>query len=458
MSPTKYKMTSVSELRKKFEQINQEESRDKPLKQLPSSINSTSLKKRPPEISKKPRHLSVISNADSDQNSSNNSNSHSRSQSENVISEILSTEVSYLAALKALVDIYKPVPVKLSILFSCISDLILLSSDLVEKFQLSHTNTQHILIENSNDILLKYTAFFKSLDSYATLEKNEETINWLNKCNAKLKDLNVGAWDLDSVIVKPVQRLLKYPLFLKEMLKSVDESDPQFISIKIAHEKFTQLAETINTNKKQYEVISKYQKPSKHNITHGITKKIQRGNQALKNITGISTSTVDVKFDSVISRFESLLDNLEFMQKDLTKMETDFQTYVDSFDDFFTSTLEAIDDTTSNRILLKKLKIPKLSKIDTDISIIIQEFEKPLKLIKKRNEKILDFDRKKLLIEDKEPVDKETAESADEFIAMNNQLITELALFCDNVDICVLILERDIFHCLNVFVEQITYL
>lgn len=58
-----------------------------------------------------------------------------------------------------------------------------------------------------------------------------------------------GAWDLNSFVIKPVQRLLKYPLLLKELIKATPKDHHDRVSDVVALEKIEEIAEKMNEQK-----------------------------------------------------------------------------------------------------------------------------------------------------------------------------------------------------------------
>lgn len=68
---------------------------------------------------------------------------------------------------------------------------------------------------------------------------------WLLECNELCKPVT-AAWSLDSLLIKPVQRLLKYPLLLSSILKNTPESHSDYLSLKHALREIESCAQGIN--------------------------------------------------------------------------------------------------------------------------------------------------------------------------------------------------------------------
>lgn len=72
---------------------------------------------------------------------------------------------------------------------------------------------------------------------------------WLSACFDQSKPLT-SAWTLDALLIKPVQRLLKYPLLLSGLVKCTLETHPDYAPLKRALDIAKQTAEQINENTK----------------------------------------------------------------------------------------------------------------------------------------------------------------------------------------------------------------
>ena len=97
------------------------------------------------------------------------------------------------------------------------------------------------------------------------LEKNEAVKAWLEvprvlpdliqECKRRSQD-RTKAWDIHSLLIKPVQRVLKYPLLLQglsflvlsetELLHVTSSSHSDFGSLELASKEITKVAERIN--------------------------------------------------------------------------------------------------------------------------------------------------------------------------------------------------------------------
>lgn len=64
------------------------------------------------------------------------------------------------------------------------------------------------------------------------------------------------AWDLASLLIKPVQRMLKYPLLLQQILAATPESHPDHENLVLAVEEVQRVADSINELNRRKEIIA----------------------------------------------------------------------------------------------------------------------------------------------------------------------------------------------------------
>uniref|UniRef100_A0A914W7R1 Uncharacterized protein n=1 Tax=Plectus sambesii TaxID=2011161 RepID=A0A914W7R1_9BILA len=80
-------------------------------------------------------------------------------------------------------------------------------------------------------------------------EKNEKLQAFLAKCNVDEQH----ACTFESYLIKPVQRVLRYPLFLQQMKTHTCEGTPEHVQVSQALTKMEQVAEYINEMQRVYE-------------------------------------------------------------------------------------------------------------------------------------------------------------------------------------------------------------
>jgi len=78
--------------------------------------------------------------------------------------------------------------------------------------------------------------------------------NWPQECKRRSVE-KTKAWDIHSLLIKPVQRVLKYPLLLQELLHVTPNSYDDFTALELATKEITKVAERINESKRRYFLV-----------------------------------------------------------------------------------------------------------------------------------------------------------------------------------------------------------
>ena len=106
---------------------------------------------------------------------------------------------------------------------------------------------------------------------------------------------DIACFNLESILIKPVQRILKYPLILNELLKNTDDDHCDKSQLREAVTLMSDIAAFINETKRKKDIVEKYKagednslsrKISKFNM-HSIGKKSSRMSQKLLTTLGI---------------------------------------------------------------------------------------------------------------------------------------------------------------------------
>jgi RhoGEF domain/PH domain len=74
-----------------------------------------------------------------------------------------------------------------------------------------------------------------------------------NICEDASKQPECRALDLSSFLIKPVQRLCKYPLLFRELLKETPEDHTDYANLVYCHEQLSQVADFVNERKRAAE-------------------------------------------------------------------------------------------------------------------------------------------------------------------------------------------------------------
>ncbi|KAL0088297.1 hypothetical protein F4703DRAFT_1845404 [Phycomyces blakesleeanus] len=283
------------------------------------------------------------------------------------------------------------------------------------------------------------------------LETKPEIQAFFARCREQLEGKTMS-WDLGSLLIKPVQRVLKYPLLLKELMILTPQNDPEYEDLAIATKGIQEVADHINEIKRRKDIVEKIvgdKKKTDISVVHGFNKKITRNAQKLKQVAGFSAEpTQDAFFDSLHMKFEH--------QQEVTRqLARDVQSWVrqvkDHFDhlQIFSASMENLyiswggvrvrsvecikrfHSLVSNfsMVMSRDLDVMVRGHVYVVVDDFLKAFENPAQVINKRAQKLLDYDRARDIKSRGDTVDKTLQESADAYVSINAQLVEELPEF-----------------------------
>ncbi|XP_054550566.1 rho guanine nucleotide exchange factor 38 isoform X2 [Talpa occidentalis] len=284
------------------------------------------------------------------------------------------------------------------------------------------------------------------LESY---EKEEELKQHLSHCIQSLKKIYMqegkpNLLDMGSLMIKPIQRVMKYPLLLCELRNTTPASHPDFSALEDAFAAVRDINVNINELKRRKDLVLKYKKNdedeslkdklSKLNI-HSISKKSKRVTNHLKILTRGESQVKDSTFNREEKLFRSLEKTVRHCVKSTSfclqhiqeAMPLALQSAVGlheisySEDEEERSCPEAprsapnpCDDFAAH---LQRLVL-------TPLSALLSLFPGPQKLIQKRYDKLLDYNS---YLQRAAGAESDLAKK--EYEALNAQLVEELQLF-----------------------------
>ncbi|XP_028312137.1 rho guanine nucleotide exchange factor 38 [Gouania willdenowi] len=262
-----------------------------------------------------------------------------------VIQELMCTERDYLTNLELCIrEVVQPLRniqvIDVDRLFTNIETVCEVSAALLQRLQKAMTDPdpEAVVI---GDVFIQAKAALEDvykiycyhhddaimlLESY---EKDEEIKDHFTKCVLELKNIYAkegkpNLLDMGSLLIKPVQRIMKYPLLVGELWHATPEDHPDHRPLQEAFTTTKIINVTINEFKRRKDIVLKYRrledegtlkgKLHKFNI-HSIRKKGDRFAGYLKILTGVEPQVRDELFD----REEKLFRNLEKAVRQLVK-------------------------------------------------------------------------------------------------------------------------------------------
>ncbi|XP_068869386.1 rho guanine nucleotide exchange factor 38 isoform X1 [Aphelocoma coerulescens] len=306
------------------------------------------------------------------------------------------------------------------------------------------------------------------LESY---EKDEELKQHLRDCVQSLKkryeeEGKPNLIDLGSLLIKPVQRLMKYPLLLHELLNSTPASHPDHKALQDALFVMKNINVNINELKRRKDLVLKYRKNdddetlkekfSRLNI-HSISKKSKRVTSHLKILTRGEPQVKDQTFNKEEKLFQSLEKTVKSCVKNISFCSQHLQDSIHLAAQNITGLQEILQDKDDSDCLEKRTDSANLcedfmAQLDklvlTPLSALQALFAGPQKLIQKRYDKLLDYNSY---------LQRSAGEELDlakkDYEALNAQLVEELQVFNRAAKKIVL----NCLHCFITLLGNITF-
>uniref|UniRef100_A0A8C5XXZ2 Dynamin-binding protein n=1 Tax=Microcebus murinus TaxID=30608 RepID=A0A8C5XXZ2_MICMU len=228
-----------------------------------------------------------------------------------VVEELLQTERDYIRDLDMCIErIMVPLQqaqlpnIDFEGLFGNMQMVIKVSKQLLAALEVSDA-VGPVFLDHRDELEGTYKVYCQNHDEAISLleiyEKDEKIQKHLQDSLADLKSL-YNEWgctnyiNLGSFLIKPVQRVMRYPLLLMELLNSTPESHPDKVPLTNAVLAVKEINVNINEYKRRKDLVLKYRKGdedslmekiSKLNI-HSIIKKSNRVSSHLKHLTGFA--------------------------------------------------------------------------------------------------------------------------------------------------------------------------
>uniref|UniRef100_A0A8C0BXC1 Rho guanine nucleotide exchange factor 38 n=1 Tax=Buteo japonicus TaxID=224669 RepID=A0A8C0BXC1_9AVES len=249
--------------------------------------------------------------------------------------------------------------------------------------------------------------------------------------------------DMGSLMIKPVQRVMKYPLLLCELLNSTPASHPDHKALQDALFAMKNINVNINELKRRKDLVLKYkrndddetlkEKFSRLNI-HSISKKSKRVTSHLKILTGGEPQVKDQTFNKEEKLFRSLEKTVKLCVKNISLSSQHLQDSIHLATQNIIGLQEILQDKDDgvNNCLKKQNNTANLCEdlvslcnlVLAPLSALQALFSGPQKLIQKRYDKLLDYNSY---------LQKSTGEELDlakkDYEALNAQLVEELQVF-----------------------------
>nr|XP_039264334.1 dynamin-binding protein-like isoform X2 [Styela clava] len=311
-------------------------------------------------------------------------------------------------------------------------------------------------IPNMKDVYMPYCRNHD--DSIAMVEKLENDAEFMQAVGYCLETVKnkVNVFDLGSFLIKPVQRFLKYPLLISELIKLTDPPSPNdndssdYDNLIKAGKMMQSVANDINEDKRTKDLVRKYKNAANEGLSEklgkismkSLKKKSTRLSRKLGQATGITTlETRDAQFEEVEKKFK--------MMERMTKMFlANVTSYCDKCRDVLCTELVVakaivdmvVDPESSHPVVQYQKTAIQMSgplyrqfhdqvqlQVLSPIASLITSFKAPQTIITKRSDKLIDYEQ---LLKNSDSKEKTQAAKHD-YEALNKSLLDELPKLCE---------------------------
>ncbi|KAK9338523.1 hypothetical protein V1521DRAFT_201824 [Lipomyces starkeyi] len=289
---------------------------------------------------------------------------------------------------------------------------------------------------------------------------------WLDACHqASLS--RTKAWNLESLLIKPVQRLMKYPLLVKSLAECTPISHPDKDSLGKAAIDIQGVADRTNEEKRRKDFAAAPGPADTTELRKGVTKGLVRSTERLRQTVGISErhEVIDRSYDILVDRYrrrhmelrivvESFNSTFQVSASTIGKLST----LACSFDEWAKLPVAKISASSSGsgrvpypdiesqwrsfrRAImdvhdhdLSLFRSAFVSHVISPLEHMLDLFDRPLKAMAKRDRKVPDYRRYLGLRERGVTPDKTVVALAESYLALNGSLVKEIPKFLNFVD------------------------
>jgi hypothetical protein len=397
-----------------------------------------------------------------------------RETRENVVLELITTETDYCSCLQLCIDTFYTshrtashllLPDEMEMLFSKLNDVIYISQKLTKRLEadvkLKPFSDQIVglcFIDLKDEIQKIYAIYCRNHDNVISIlekyESNEEVMDYINERLTVMRRQST-VFDLGSVLIKPVQRILKYPLLLSELVKVTEDDHVDKPHLLTAVAAMTDVAATINEYKRRKDLVLKYKKDAKLTdrisrlSVHSTKKKLKRISQMMAGV-----QTVDENFVMEEQKFKCLDAVVRIMARDVSQFLEQLEESVSSCEqisidvhDFYDEESSQVGDlcvaySNITASLFTKFKADVERYVVPPLNSLLLMFQGPMNVIRKRYDKLLDYENASKRLELGNTTNEELVKCKADYEAINAQLLEDLPrLFLLSIDI-----STDVLH------------
>ncbi|KAK8083727.1 RhoGEF domain-containing protein [Apiospora saccharicola] len=309
------------------------------------------------------------------------------------------------------------------------------------------TSLGPIFSRNMEKMKTAHESFLKNSDHAAKrlieIQEDPTVKVWLNECNEVARDLT-KAWNLDSLLIKPMQRITKYPNLLIQLLHETPPDHPDRPALEAAKASLEDAIEEINKTKKNFELVGQIvgRKRKESDVRAGFAKafgkrvdKLQATNRSPEDPDYLK---LHEKFGDDYLRLQVVLRDVEFYTRQTATYVHEFLQYLSSMELVMRlqpSPHPEIESkwvrfNVSMRDIEKVALEQHLSQVRKQViepfELVIKAYGNPSLAMKKRAKRRLDYEKSEQLKKAGKKLDKQLSDCVEQYEALNEALKKEL--------------------------------
>ncbi|KAK9770636.1 hypothetical protein SCAR479_12712 [Seiridium cardinale] len=309
------------------------------------------------------------------------------------------------------------------------------------------TSLGPVFKRNMENMKSVHETFLKNSDHAAKqlieIQEDPTVKVWLNECNEVARDLT-KAWNLDSLLIKPMQRITKYPNLLIQLLHETPPDHPDRAALESAKASLEDAIEEINKTKKNFELVGQIvgRKRKDSNVggfARAFGKRVDKL-QAANNrpVEDADYMKLHEKFGDDYLRLQVVLRDVEFYTRQVSAYVHEFLQYLSSMELVMRlqpsphPELESkwVRFNVSMRDIEKVALEQHLSQVRKQViepfESVIKAYSNPSLAMKKRAKRRADYEKAAQLKKSGKKLDKQLTECVEQYEALNDALKKEL--------------------------------
>jgi hypothetical protein len=203
------------------------------------------------------------------------------------------------------------------------------------------TSLGSVFAKNIDQLKAVHEVYLRSSDNSSKrlvqIQEDKTVMLWLNECNEVAKELTT-AWNLDSLLIKPMQRITKYPDIITHLLKYTPEDHPDRESLINARAVVIDAIDEINKTKKNFELVGQIvsnRKRKDSDVRAGLVRAF--GKRVDKLQVSATKTAEDEEYQKLQQQFGDDYLRLQVVLRDVEYYTRSVTTYVHEFLQYLSS-------------------------------------------------------------------------------------------------------------------------